>query len=178
MVKRYSYTAFIEDNTLGGAIAIEYEIMKQARDLKLKHICHISSLHLGIDHIHFDMPKYEMDYRTYLRTQRDYRQINKILLQVATGLNELHGIGYVHRDLKPENIVLNLRPLEACLIDFNRSLPRTVMTKGHVLGTEGYFPEDQYLRDGSTKWDIYAFAAIIVETDMETDSYIAVKQER
>jgi serine/threonine protein kinase len=49
-----------------------------------------------------------MDFRRYLRTSRDARKLGKILMYVATGLKELHELGYVHRDLKPENVVLNV----------------------------------------------------------------------
>ena len=44
-------------------------------------------------------------------------------MDVGKGIKELQSIGYVHRDLKPENIVISLRPLQAKLIDFNRSYP-------------------------------------------------------
>jgi len=52
-----------------------------------------------------------MDFRTYLEKERDPRHLNNILLQVGSGIAELHQMGYVHRDLKPENIVLNLKPV-------------------------------------------------------------------
>ena len=76
---------------------------------------------LGTDHLALTMEKYEMTYREYLRSHKDTRWLSKILIDVAKGLKELNGIGYVHRDLKPENIVLNLRPLQVKIIDFNRS---------------------------------------------------------
>ena len=66
---------------------------------------------LGNDHVALTMEKFEMTYREYLRSQKDTRQLSKILMDVGKGLKELQGIGYVHRDLKPENIVVNLRPL-------------------------------------------------------------------
>ena len=62
-----------------------------------------------------------MDLRKYLYKQRSARDLNKILIAVANGIKELHSLGYVHRDLKPDNIVLNLKPLEIRLIDFNRA---------------------------------------------------------
>ena len=76
---------------------------------------------LGTDHLALTMEKYEMTYREYLRSHKDTRWLSKILIDVAKGLKELNGICYVHRDLKPENIVVNLRPLQVKIIDFNRS---------------------------------------------------------
>ncbi len=70
--------------------------------------------------------------------------------------------------------MVNLKPLEVRLIDFNRSLLRTVTTKGNVRGTEGYCPDVTYLRDGSTAQDIYSMGAIILECDMERDAYFDV----
>jgi serine/threonine protein kinase len=51
---------------------------------------------------------------------------------------ELHSLEFVHRDLKPENIVLNLRPLEVRLIDFNRANNTRMLADGLLQGTDGY----------------------------------------
>ena len=79
----------------------------------------LDKLFLGKDHVALSMEKFQMNYRDYLRSHRDYRQIGRILLDVAKGLKELQGIGFVHRDLKPENIVLDLKPLTVRIVDFN-----------------------------------------------------------
>ena len=81
----------------------------------------METVRFGLDHASLVMPKYEMDFRRYLRRERDPRKLNTILLCVANGLKELHQLGYVHRDLKPENIVLNLKPVVVRIIDFNRA---------------------------------------------------------
>lgn len=47
--------------------------------------------------------------------------LSRILFQVCEGLKALWGLGYVHRDLKPENIMINMKPLEVRVIDFNRA---------------------------------------------------------
>jgi serine/threonine protein kinase len=80
-------------------------------------------------------------------------------------------MGYVHRDLKPDNIVLNLKPLEAVIIDFDRTVLDSDDFRGTVLGTQGYFPERDNLRDGSVKWDLWAYAAIVLEADMKEKKY-------
>ena len=124
------------------------------------------------------MEKHEMDLREWLSYHRDHRQIGKILTMVGEGIKELHSMVYVHRDLKPDNVVVSLRPLSAKLIDFERAQPRTLTTVGHVRGTAGYFPERENLKDGSTKWDSYALAAMALECDMEKDAYLHVMTER
>jgi len=85
---------------------------------------------------------------------------------------------FVHRDLKPENIGINLKPLQAWIIDFDRAKPRQLSTEGTMLGTPGYYPNFINLRDGSTRWDVWAVAAIILESDMEPGVYRTVSNER
>ena len=156
----------------------EYSVMKQADSIQLHNIIPLSEVRLGLEHVSLAMPRYEMDYRKYLRTERDPRKLGTILLCVANGLKELHELGYVHRDLKPENIVLNLKPTRARIIDFNRACLATQTSVGHVRGTPGYQPYILNLRDGSFTWDVWALGAIILESDMEKDEYFVVNQER
>jgi len=47
-----------------------------------------------------------------------------------------------------------------------------------VLGTPGYYPNFPNLRDGSTRWDIWALAAVILEADMGPGVYRTVSNER
>jgi hypothetical protein len=49
---------------------------------------------------------------------------------------------------------------------------------GFLQGTEGYQPESKNLPAGSKAWDIYAYACIILESDLETDEYLSVDSER
>jgi serine/threonine protein kinase len=90
---------------------------------------------------------------------------------VIIGLKELHELDYVHRDLKPDNVMLNLRPLHVVLIDFERATLRSQKTGPTVKGTIGYFPICRDLRDGSTRWDVWALAAMILEADMSPGEY-------
>jgi len=71
------------------------------------------------------MKRFEMTFRTYLEEHRDQRHLVKLLLMVSEGISELHNIDFVHRDLKPENIGISLKPLYACVFDFDRALPRS-----------------------------------------------------
>lgn len=95
---------------------------------------------MGQDHVAERFQKYEMTLRDYIRNNRCPKDLNKILLHVVNGVEELHHIGYQHRDLKPDNIVLNINPLEVRVIDFNRVVTSETNTLGHWRGTPGYSP--------------------------------------
>jgi len=53
-----------------------------------------------------------------------------------------------------------------------------IETKGTFVGTEGYYPYKPYLDYGSTKWDVWALGAMILEADLEKDEYLNVENER
>lgn len=109
--KVYFFEVLLKEQRYMHRVMNEYAVSKQAKLLNLKHVIHLRSVHLGVNHIGFLLPRYQMDFRTYLDKERDPRHLNNILLQVGRGIAELHQLGYVHRDLKPENIVLNLKPV-------------------------------------------------------------------
>ena len=50
-------------------------------------------------------------------------------------------------------------------------------TKGHVNGTLCYFPHIEDINDGSTDWDVWAYAAIILECDIERDAFIRIMKD-
>ena len=74
--------------------------------------------------------------------------------------------------------MINLRPLKVTLIDFDISYLRVAMTSGGNKGTPGYYPLRPNLKDGSTAWDAWAVAAIILESDMAPGEYMSVSTER
>ena len=45
-------------------------------------------------------------------------------------------------------------------------------TKGHVNWTPGYLPHKEAISDGSTDWEVWAYAAIILECDVERDAFM------
>ena len=44
-------------------------------------------------------------------------------------------------------------------------------------GTPGYYPDKAKLRDGSSKWDIWAFMAMMCEADMRAGYYKTLDKE-
>ena len=144
----------------------------------MKHLAHLKGVFLGRNHVAFKLQKYEMDLRDYIEDIRDVRYLTKAFQMIILGLKELNELGFVHRDLKPENVLINQRPLHVTLIDFERATLR-VTTKGPtVKGTVGYFPVFKDLRDGSTRWDVWALSAMILEADMTPGEYRNVANER
>jgi serine/threonine protein kinase len=99
------------------------------------------------------------------------------MFHVLRGITELHQLGYVHRDLKPDNVVLSLHPLEVRVIDFDAALLDSQATKGKVRGTHGYFPLKPHWRDGSIRWDVWSFAAMLLEADLDKEEYIHTNNE-
>ena len=49
---------------------------------------------------------------------------------------------------------------------------------GLMKGTPGYQPRDDGLPAGSLLWDVYSYACIILESDMEIDEYLEIQSER
>ena len=119
-----------------------------------------------------------MNFRDYLRNHLDPAVLPLILQKIVEGLIQLHSLGYVHRDLKPENVVLNLDPLEVKIIDFITSYSTTIMTRGSIIGTPGYFPDLVTWKVGSRSWDIYSLGVIIFESAMPKDWVFKINSQK
>ena len=176
--KVYSLKYFMERHRKQTDFFNEYAIMKLATANQLVNVIHLQRTYLSPLNVSIESKLYQMDFRVYLRNHRKPKHLNDILLQVLNGIKEIHSIGYVHRDLKPENIVLNLKPFEVRIIDFNTSVPQEADTVDSIRGTPGYHPAAPKWYDGSTQWDIYSLATLMLEADMDKDLYYNTKDEK
>ena len=62
----------------------------------------------GFNHQTNDLLNYAYYYLNPIGKKEKIDKIKKIMLQIADGLEYIHGRGIVHRDLKPENIFLTI----------------------------------------------------------------------
>lgn len=95
-----------------------------------------------------------------------------IVCAAASGLQQIHSLGWVHRDVKPSNIMLT-RQGTVKLLDLGLVLghPENVMppnddrltTVGHLMGTVAFMAPEQLVDSGSVdaRADIYALAATL-----------------
>ncbi|CAL5427916.1 unnamed protein product [Camellia sinensis] len=89
-----------------------------------------------------------------------------IALDVARGVEYLHGLGFIHRDLKPSNILLG-DDMHAKVADFGfvRRAPNgksSVLTK--LAGTFGYLaPEYAVTGRVTVKIDVFSFGVILMQ---------------
>ena len=92
-----------------------------------------------------------------------------ILVELASALCDLHGLGFVHRDLKPENIFvqqLGGDQFRVRLVDFGLTKDDTEGTRTSIrgAGTSGYAsPEQRKGLPTTPATDIYAFGVIAYE---------------
>jgi len=156
----------------------EFQVSQMAKVNRLQHVLGLKCAYIGFNHVGFAQEYYEYDLRQYLRFKRDHRQLPLIFTCIAKGIEELHTHGIVHRDLKPDNIVISIKPLKVKIIDFDRSVNLGVETKGNFVGTDGYYPFKPNLEDGSSKWDIWALGAMILEADLDKNQYLTINNER
>lgn len=92
------------------------------------------------------------------RLPRNYAQAVKLFLQVANGLNHMHGRGFIHADIKPSNILVGDND-EIKIIDLGQGCPIGTVKK-RIQGTPGYMAPEQAHRQAITpQTDIYNFGA-------------------
>lgn len=96
-----------------------------------------------------------------------------ILRQIAAGLEEAHGRGFVHRDLKPSNVMIvdGDPPEHVKILDFglahaaHEDLEGPHLTKtGQFLGTPTYMaPEQMTGEEVTPQTDLYALGVVLFE---------------
>ncbi len=104
-----------------------------------------------------------------VRLQRDGRldpaAIDRLLLPLLDGLEEVHGAGFLHRDIKPANILVDQRGIPT-LIDFGAA--RAALAGSSVamtaIFTPGYAAPEQFTSAKQGPWtDIYGLAATVYQ---------------
>ena len=91
--------------------------------------------------------------------------VAQILIDMATGLNDVHEGGYMHLDFKPENVLVS-RNGAVRLIDFDMAqpLPEKPVKFSKNPGTPGYMAPEQLQRHGiDGRADIFAYGVAAYE---------------
>jgi hypothetical protein len=93
-------------------------------------------------------------------------ELKRMLLQICSGLEEIHSQNVVHRDIKTANIMFDSHGTIR-IMDFGLSkstLITTMTTLGTVLGTLGYTAPEQVTGfDVDRRADIFSFGVIVYE---------------
>ena len=97
----------------------------------------------------------------------DFREIKRIIRELADALNYIHENGIVHRDIKPANILIENRTGKYYIADFGiaRSESSNTLTQtGLIIGTPHYLsPEQIKGKKTDNRSDIYSFGAMLYE---------------
>jgi serine/threonine protein kinase len=91
--------------------------------------------------------------------------VAQILIDMATGLGDMHESGYMHLDFKPENVLVS-RNGAVRLIDFDlaQPIPEKPVKLSKNPGTPGYMAPEQLKREPlDARADIFAFGVAAYE---------------
>jgi serine/threonine protein kinase len=91
--------------------------------------------------------------------------VAQILIDMATGLNDVHECGYMHLDFKPENVLVS-RNGAVRLIDFDMAqpLPEKPVKFSRNPGTPGYMAPEQLKHEGiDGRTDIFSYGVAAYE---------------
>jgi tetratricopeptide (TPR) repeat protein len=96
-------------------------------------------------------------------------QMLEVVLEILTGLVEVHSKQIIHRDLKPDNIIRREHDRKLVLIDFGavKAVRQTTLNASNAksigIGTAGYMPTEQAMGYPNSASDIYAVGAIALQ---------------
>ena len=95
-------------------------------------------------------------------------EVKKILASLLPVIEHIHQEGFIHRDIKPDNIILRANNNVPVLIDFGAvkeyelTIVRGDSDLTDLIGTEGYYDEDQKKGNPTIASDLYALGAVAV----------------
>ncbi len=105
-------------------------------------------------------------------------RVQKLLEDLLSTLEYIHGVGVIHRDIKPANILVRANGCPV-LIDFDTSMPGEPTHTPTLVGTPGYAAPEQF-REGAVpgpQADIYALGRslqrVAEECGMRLPRYIS-----
>ncbi len=93
------------------------------------------------------------------------QEITRILLEIARGLEAIHGAGVIHRDLKPANVLIaNDGTIRVTDFGVAREQRSTLTSPNELIGSAVYMaPELWRGEQASVQTDLYAFGVLAYE---------------
>ena len=86
VLRFWRYADFTLDHELAQQLNFELQILESAKEKGCENIAKLGAVSLTNYAVMYEIKRYDMDLRTYLKKHHDYRKINEILLQVVEGL--------------------------------------------------------------------------------------------
>ncbi len=86
-----------------------------------------------------------------------------VILQICSGLEQLHSRNIIHRDVTPSNIVLtDDGTIKLIDFDISRTAKSHVRRDTHILGTQGFAAPEQFgFKQSGVQTDIYALGVLL-----------------
>jgi len=130
----------------------------------------ISKIPLNIKYRYVILPKFDYSLQDLIDKKHKFSQkeIDKVINDVMTSLEYIHGKGYLHLDLKPENIMKGINN-KWFLIDYgmaksyNQTNENVINKKEAGNGTPYYMARDAHIGRMSRKTDVESLTFIVFQ---------------
>ncbi len=122
--------------------------------------------------------------QTFQRHTQKEREaiVERVVSEIAEGINALHSEGIVHRDLKPSNVLVrNLEPLDLVLTDFGISLLMSndvsKIYASSFKGTPAYIAPEEISNYFGKEIDYWHLGIIVYEALMGKNPFAGVSEQ-